>query len=293
MTISHFKSNGDILQRFTIAHTHVRGGWVSLHDSYQQIMRQHAYPPVIQQLLGETLVAAVLLTANIKFTGELTLQFYGASPIRTLVAKCTDSLNIRAVAQYEPDALQTDILDAFAQGKLVVSINRQGESRIWQSIIPIERQTITHSIMQYFAESEQIATAINLAVSDEQACGLLLQKLPHEDTLEDIAAWQQLKAHMEQITAEQLLSDPTATLLSQLSSDQAIQLFAGQSVQFHCNCSRERAIRAILLMGQAEVEDILRQHRVVEVNCEYCNNQFVFDREDIQTLFAGDNPASS
>ena len=65
------------LQRFLFAHAAIRGDVIHLDSVYQTIIEQRAYPPKVKQLLGEALMACVLLVGGIKFEGEVSLQFQG------------------------------------------------------------------------------------------------------------------------------------------------------------------------------------------------------------------------
>ena len=60
MTVEH-----DRLDRFLFEGRNVRGELVKLRDSYQGILDSYKYPPIIQDLLGELMAAASLLTATL------------------------------------------------------------------------------------------------------------------------------------------------------------------------------------------------------------------------------------
>ena len=68
----------DILHRFQLENLHVRGEWLSLSQSWQEIQSTTDYPPAIRQVLGEALVAIGLLADSLKFDGSLVLQMRGA-----------------------------------------------------------------------------------------------------------------------------------------------------------------------------------------------------------------------
>lgn len=50
-------SNHDQLHRYLFANHAVRGELVSVNETYQQVLANHDYPPAVQKLLGEMLVA--------------------------------------------------------------------------------------------------------------------------------------------------------------------------------------------------------------------------------------------
>ena len=67
----------DGLQRFIFEHAEIRGEIARLDETYQTIIEQRDYPPVVKKMLGEALVACLLLVGSMKFEGELSLQFQG------------------------------------------------------------------------------------------------------------------------------------------------------------------------------------------------------------------------
>ena len=61
----------DNLQRFIFDNAAIRGEWVHLTDSWQQVTKRREYPVVIQGFLGEMMAAAALLAATVKIKGSL------------------------------------------------------------------------------------------------------------------------------------------------------------------------------------------------------------------------------
>ena len=53
----------DQLHRYLFEHHQVRGELVQLDDTFAHMLAAQAYPPAVQHLLGELLVATSLLTA--------------------------------------------------------------------------------------------------------------------------------------------------------------------------------------------------------------------------------------
>ena len=51
-------------QRFIFAHSQVRGAWVRLAASYQEIGSQAPYPETVRDLHGKALVASTLMSST-------------------------------------------------------------------------------------------------------------------------------------------------------------------------------------------------------------------------------------
>ena len=91
----------------------------------------------------------------------------------------------------------------------------------------------------------------------------------------------------KQLRSELLATDPV-TLLRRLFAGETLRLFDPQPLRFACGCSLERSQAMLRGLGQAEVEDALRELGSIEVRCEFCNARYLFDRHDVAALFGGE-----
>ena len=66
--------NVDNLYRFLFQHKNVRGELVQLSSSLDQMLLHHDYPLPVKQLLAELVAATSLLTATLKFEGDIALS---------------------------------------------------------------------------------------------------------------------------------------------------------------------------------------------------------------------------
>jgi molecular chaperone Hsp33 len=155
----------------------------------------------------------------------------------------------------------------------------------YQGVIAFEGNSLAQSIEAYFKYSEQLPTRVWIAISDHYAAGLLLQVLPEEEQETHQEDWQRLTYLTETIKPEELVMLENETLLYRLFSDEQVRLFNPVPVSFHCNCSVHRGENAILLLGQEEAEEELRDKQQIVVTCEFCNREYTFDRVAVETLF--------
>lgn len=276
----------DTLQRFILEDIDSRGELVYLGDSLNTILQQHAYPAFIRQFLGETLLAAVLLRAIIKMQGVLTIQLQTEGAMRLLVAKCDTDYHIRGLAQWDNEASPVELQQALGNGKLIVTVMPDNQVNPYQSIIPLQQQTITKALEDYFLQSEQLATKLWLEVNDDQAMGVLLQKLPSSEMQLDEESLLSLDKFNAISHAEKLTLSPEE-LLPKLFDKNQIRLFAPQQISFQCTCSVKKMAGHILLLDKAEAEEILQTHSHITVTCEFCNQQHPFDKNDVEKIFAG------
>lgn len=279
-------SKFDSAQRFLFADANIRGELVHLSDSFVTIMQQRNYPQFVQQFLGEVLVAAVLLASTIKFEGELTIQLATDGPINMLVAKCSNTLDIRGLVNWQQEAAAVDLVAALGQGKLVITVTPKKKTGYYQSIVPLAHRSVAAAIEHYFAQSEQLTTRLWLAVGARGAAGMLLQLLPDADTEEGQAYWQHLVTLANTTTRQELIGLDNFTLLRRLYHEEVLRVFDHRPVRFRCTCTVARMEGAILAMGEQESQLLLSTNKEIAVTCEYCNHSFVFDKVDVAQIFA-------
>ena len=279
----------DTCQRFMFEQAPIRGELVHLGECYRTIINQHAYPGVIRELLGEALVAAVLLAEIIKFDGELTLQFQSDGPVSMLVAKCNSQGHIRGLATWHDDVLPINIPSALGEGQLVVTIAYDDKVKPYQSIIPIKHQTIAQALEAYFKQSEQLPTRFIIAVSAQAATGLLLQVLPSESSETLANTWEEAVMLADTLQANELLTLENAEVLRRLYHEHDVRLFESKPITFKCRCSLERMQGAIVTLGEDEAHQMLQTNKEITVTCEYCNNAYGFDRAQVVDIFSHHN----
>lgn len=288
----------DIIQRFIIENANIRGELVNLTASYQAIIQGHNYSGLLRTLLGETLVAGVLLSAIIKFKGRLTLQFQGKEPLKLVLAQCTDDFKIRGLIQGDPQVTAEGLNSELNKGTLGIIVSQEKVTARYQGIVAWEGNSLAKSVEGYFIRSEQIPTRLWIAVNETSAVGLLLQVLPHESSLKSqpVAAdhnWEHIIYLTETLTEEELFNLDFPTLLHRLYSQEEVRLIEPQPVEFGCTCSQKRSENAILMLGQEEAEAELNQKQAIVVKCEFCGKEYVFDRVDVTSIFKKDKGSSS
>jgi molecular chaperone Hsp33 len=275
----------DTLQRFIFEHSNIRGEIVHIEKTYQSIIEQHNYPPMVKNLLGEALVSCLLLASSIKFEGSLNLQFQGDKRLPLLLVQCDHELNIRAFAQFKEHLETQEYATAFLAGQMVMTINQYKQTASYQSLVPIQATSMSENLMNYFAQSEQISTRVWLAVNDAAAAGMLLQLMPGQDTVQREQFWEYAIQLGQTVTEEELLNLDNQTLLYRLYHETEVRIFEPRETRFKCRCSYEKMQQVLRVLGQKEAEKLLKEHSVIEVRCDFCNKNYAFDSIDVSLLF--------
>ncbi|MFC1749326.1 Hsp33 family molecular chaperone HslO [Pseudomonadota bacterium] len=281
---------GDTLQRFLFDHSHVRGMLVHLSGSYQAVSERYDYPQWVQQQLGQALAASSLLGSTIKFTGSLIMQLQTSGAISMLVAQCTHDKHVRGLARWQDEANEgIENTTPFGQGNMIITINSNRNEERYQGIVSMESGTLAKAIENYFQQSEQLQTRLWLAADENQVVGMLLQHLPGQEADKDI--WERIETLGATITNEELLTLSTEDLLFRLFHEEEVRLFDPEPVSFRCSCSRDKIVNMLRTLGLDEANDIIKEQGKISVGCDFCNQQYEFDRVDVEEVFASSTPA--
>jgi molecular chaperone Hsp33 len=296
--MEHTIPAGDRVRRFIFENRPVRGHWVHLESAWRELRAHSDYPPVVTALLGQAVVASVLLAATLKFRGTLTFQLQGNGAVSLLVAQCTHDFRVRAVARSDAAAVQrlsagSDPRALFRQlagtdGRITVTVEAEEKSLRYQGIVPLAGGSLAESLEAYFASSEQLPTRVVLAADEHLGSGMLVQKLPGAEAgePEEVAeAWEAAQRGIAQLRPAGLHKGNLEELLAEGFAGHDLRLFRGAPVRFECRCSQGRVAGLLRALGADEVRDVLREQGSVLVTCEFCHRPYRFGALDVDALF--------
>lgn len=283
-------SDNDTLQKFLFEHTPIRGEIVHLDATWNAVLEKHEYPPLIRNMLGEMMAAAVLLAATLKLNGRLIIQLQGSGPVTMMVVECSDAAELRGVAHWDGLPEQGDLKTLVGDGCLTITLEPADDQQRYQSIVEITGNSLSDALMNYLQQSEQLDTHLWLAAGQQRAAGILLQRLPEHPDREtlntDADAWNRVVQLTSTVSADELLKTGELDLLYRLFHEETVRIFEPSPVYFRCTCSSERVSGMLRSLGQAELHDIIAEQGHVAVACEFCNQKYTFDSVDIEQLFA-------
>lgn len=283
----------DYVQRFLFEKLDIRGRLVCLTEAWRKMTEGRGYPPRIVELLGHSTALAALLGANQKNEansgGRVTLQLQGAGPVKLLVADCTSGMKIRGMAQYAEygQGTQADarVADLFGDGKLAVTLEDGANGQIYQSIVPLEGDSLDGIFEHYLAQSEQLTSFLRLHASGEAICGLLLEKLPGTDT-RDADGWNRVTQLAATLALGETVNAQPYDLLVKLFPEELLRVFRIDALEYHCPFDVQNVERVLRGLGRDEVESILAEQGEIVIRNEMCNHEYRFDRAAVETLFA-------
>lgn len=282
-----YTQDNDKLYRYLFQNRAVRGEWVRLNQSFVDTLNTHHYPTAVRNLLGEMLVATSLLTATLKFNGNITVQIQGDGPLRLALVNGNDQQQLRALARVE-GAIDDNmsLQQMIGKGVLVITI-APTEGERYQGVIALDKPTITECLEDYFVRSEQLQTQLIIRTGEYEgqptAAGMLLQVMPDgQGTPED---FEHLTTLASTVKDEELFGLTAEELLYRLYHEETVEVYPPQTLSFFCGCSAERSGAALLLIPDAEIEEILAEHNgSIDMQCECCGTHYFFNKATIDKL---------
>jgi molecular chaperone Hsp33 len=279
----------DATRRFIIGRGSVRGEHVRLTSSWRSLLVRRNYPEAVRSLLGECLAASALFTSTLKMLqadGRLTLQIQGGSPVSLLIAECRSDLTVRAMARVDPNVPIGERADlpVLARGaSFALTVEPGGDFDSYQSLVPMEGDTVAEVLNTYMRRSEQIESQFMLAADGTTCAGLLVQKIPSEGGKEadaDPDLWNRIQTLTASVSRDELLTLEDTEILHRLFHQENVRLLPERSVSFVCRCSKDRIVGVLKVLGTDEVRGLLADRRTIEVGCDFCGQQYVFSADE-------------
>lgn len=293
-----FLNDDNYLVRATAFDGRVRALAINSTDAVRELATLQHTSPAATAALGRVATGTLLLGSMLKKESHLvTVQVRGGGPLGTVLASANGRGEVRGlVGNPQPAAPQV------VNGKLNVSgvvgttgrftvIRETGTREPYNSTVELVSGEIGRDFAYYFATSEQLPSAVGLGVfvdrtgAVEAAGGYLIQVLgglPQDE--------------VEQIENEvQALPHPTTMIRGGETPEDVLARVFGNgfrvldrtSVRFHCPCSRDRAERALILLGPEEIDGIREQQAErghTDVTCEFCGKNYRFTLDQLAAL---------
>lgn len=290
----------DQLVRFNFEELDIRGELVYLNQSWEQILTRYDYPANVRVQLGSALAALVLLSATVKYDGNMILQVQGNGPLKKLVVQVTHDGAVRGLARWEGLVPMGSLAEVYGEGQIVITIFKSAGDR-YQSIVALEGTTLADALNVYFLQSEQLPSTFRLVTTPHCVAGFFLQQLPDSRSVrEQLLAtpgldgitgvrdreedWNRINILAGTLEEAELTGLEPEQLLTRLFHEEQVRVHDPKPLHFACTCSRKKVERTLVALGRDELEEILRLEGKIEVDCEFCQMRFSFDADDVQRL---------
>ena len=265
-------------------------------DLVHEACRLHGASMTAAAALGRTLTGGALMAALLKRDQRLAIKVEGNGPLKKIIVEADSDGAVRGfvgnpAADLPPRDDKIDVSGAVGKEGLLTVIKDLGAREPYSGVVKLRTGEIAEDLAYYFAESEQVPTAMGLGVFVEAtgaigtAGGFLLQTLPPPDEAMIDRLVERL-GQMEPVTRSFRNGHTPETLLGMILSDIPFHILERKPLCLRCTCNRARIERVLISLGPLEMDSLIQDPGEAEVTCEFCRTAYRFDRKDLQGLLA-------
>jgi molecular chaperone Hsp33 len=285
----------DYLVKATAYHGKVRAYAISSTGMVKEAQERHDTWATASAALGRTMTITTMMGAMMKGDDTLTVKIEGGGPIGAIIVDGNASGETRGYVKNPHVDFELN-----KNGKLDVAraVGNEGTLSITKDVglkdfftgeVPIISGEISEDFTYYFANSEQIPSAVAAGVlvnpdhSILAAGGFIVQVMPGAE--EDMIT--RLEEQIQSFPAISSLIREGKTpqqILETLFGEEEVKVLETLPVEFRCKCSRERLERAIAGLGNEEIQQMIDEDHGAEATCHFCNQIYHFSEKELEAL---------
>ena len=235
---------------------------ITARDAVERARQIHSLRPTGTAAMGRALCGAAMMGEWMKEDeAELSLRLNGGGPLGTVLAISDSQGNVRGYVENP----EVDLPVRESDGKLDVggAVGKNGLLTVSRDIGLREPYTgstelvsgeIGEDLAAYLTESEQLGAACGLGVLVDTDCtvraagGFIVQLLPFAPVLRGLP-WHYTGRH---------------------------------PMEYRCFCSREKVVGALQTLSDADLDELTRDGKTVEVTCRFCDAVYEIAPEEIR-----------
>ncbi len=288
-------SMSDYIVRATAADNQIRAFACTGQGLVEFARQAHNTSPVVTAALGRLLMGGAMMGSMMKGKQDLiTLKIKCEGPIQGLTVTADSQATVKGFA-YQPQVNlppnkigKLDVGGALGVGELSV-IKDLGLKDPYVGQVDLQTGEIAEDLTYYFAMSEQVPSSVALGVLMNRdntvrcAGGFILQLLPFAS--EEVIS--KLEENLSTISSVTTMLDQGMTpemILEHILGDMGLEILDKIPTKFQCNCSKERVAKALISIGKEELEEMIADDKPTEVNCHFCNTDYIFSVEELKQL---------
>ncbi len=286
----------DYLVRATAGNAQIRAFAVKTSKTVERARIAHNTSPVATAALGRLLTAGTMMGVMLKGDKDiLTLQIAGDGPLEGITVTADAKGQVKGYVK-KPQVMvganekgKLDVARAVGHGFLRV-IKDMGLKDPYVGQTALQTGEIAEDLTYYFATSEQVPSSVGLGVlldketgRIKQAGGFILQLMPFAEE-EIISRLEKNLAGIDSVTKLFEAGNSPEQILGILLEGLEPEITDKREVGFYCSCDKERVEKALISIGKKELEELIAEGKEVELNCHFCNTNYVFSVEELKTV---------
>ena len=265
-------------------------------DMVYRAERIHESSATVTAATGRMLTAASMMGAALKNDNDtITLRISGNGPAGPITA-VSDARGNAKVTVMNPiveiplnDKGKLDVSGAVGKDGFLSVVRDSGKGEPQSGYCPIITGEIGEDVTNYFVVSEQIPTvcALGVLVSPDltvaAAGGYLIQLLPGADD----SCIDKIESNISDIPpVSSMIKDKMTPemILERVLDGFELEVIEEIDVEYRCDCSKDRAVRAIISLGNEELTKIASEQDITTVECHFCENNYTFTAQELLEL---------
>lgn len=285
----------DYIVRATAANSQIRAFAITSKKLVEHARQIHHTTPVATAALGRLLTGGAMMGSMMKGESDLlTITMRGDGPINGITVTANSYAQVKGFVGNPNITLplnyagKLDVGAAIGYGTMTISKDL-GLKEPYNSELPLTTSEVAEDLTYYFAKSEQVPSAVALGVlidkdyTVKQAGGFIIQLMPFAE--ESIISLLEKKiATITSVTALLEKGYSPEQLLEQAIGDFSIEIVDRIVPAYSCNCSKDRVSKALISVGKRELSSMVQEGKNIEVNCHFCNTNYIFTPAELQEL---------
>lgn len=289
----------DTILPFQLDRSDLRGRVVRLDNALERVLANHAYPPLIEDLVAEAALLTAMIGQTIKLRWKLSLQIRGNGPVRLIAtdyyAPEEDGApaRLRAYAGFDAERLDESRAgyDQLGTGYFAILIDQGPDMVPYQGITPLTGGSLADAAQAYFDQSEQLPTRFAVSFGRTtlpgqsqrwRAGGVMLQQLPlaegqvRPDMDED---WGRANLLLDTVEQDELIGPDVQPpdLLLRLFHEEGPRVYDPQAIHFGCSCSEQKVRNALSIYSAKDIRTMTTPEGTVTADCQFCGAHYVLD----------------
>jgi molecular chaperone Hsp33 len=286
----------DYLTRVIAKETGVRGLACITTNLANEAADRHETTPTTTVVLERALTSGILTGALLKVGQRVALKFEGDGSVGKAIAEADAYGRIRGYVVHPEVDLplvdgRADIVEALGVLGSLSVVKDVKLKKMPEGVVPLISSTFDGDLTYYLNQSEQTPSLVVIGeILDENgrlqvSGGVLIQAMPPNDVsiIRDFIERMQELPPLEAMLGE---GKTPEEILALLFAGIPYEELEKRPLRFECSCSRERSEQALLNLGKADLQDLIETDGEATIDCHFCHEQYVFDKEDLRLILA-------
>ena len=263
-------------------------------DMVNDAIKIHNLSPLSAAALGRAMTITTFMASGLKnATDKLSVTIKGDGIGGEIVVCGNSDLKMRGYIANPNAELplksngHLDVGGCVGKNGRITIVKSMGLKEPYSGTSQLVTGEIAEDFAAYYTFSEQQPTAIALGVKigTDGTCvgagGVIIQALP-------FASEESLFMAEDTI----LRMDNISTLIEEMGVDGIADYFFGplnfndSYPKYQCLCGKDYIEKILLSMGKDELYDIINTQGKISVNCQFCETDYVFTKDDVDKLLA-------